>query len=562
MLLRCLSLFSLLVVVVTGCAPASTSSSSGCAQTKSIMRPDVLNNPLTLEVPAGLLLSTHRRIDDSPRLPLSTETDLSKCNVFMELLNKESASIRLWTASHCIRRLTLTSLTLAVRDKNSATGGFFTWKIQHELLSKAEKMQSTYDRLGGYTDAKNRLARAWDRRRMTVYGESALLTPRVSCENLRWSDQADNRHSLCFSVFDLMYLDITLPESTSAKSTALMNALSLVRKNTSTEFRLAEKRNTFMRRIDVTSQSEWIIHIGNLVRTWMSGFSISSLPMFSEEVIHLEDLNRNVFSLPHKEESSFIIPQNVTTEDAIPPALNTTLQVFHAGTYTSPRTTINAVNVSCYRQLRRYNSSTGKVEIVPQLELRPHEFCAGGEKQQADHFWNRDRPWSEMMADMTLGAAQDYAQEVKNVLLETAVTTEQLSRLTVVSHFEGEENLDIEARETEDVSPFLRHLMIPVQSLTTQLKGLSSFEQTGAFLFSLPPSEVKARFQKGDSGAILLLDGVPVATLYSVDGEETSGGASIRSLPEPNSEELPSDDASNTAASGRKGPVGSGVCSK
>jgi len=526
------------------------------------MRADILNNPLTLEVPAGLLLSTHRRIDDSPRLPLSDETDLSKCNVFMELLNKESASIRLWTASHCIRRLTLTSLTLAVRDKNSATGGFLTWKIHHELISKAQKMQSTYDRLGGYTDAKNRLARAWDRRRMTVFGDNALLSPRVSCENLRWSEQAHNRHSLCFSVFDLMHLDITLPDPTSPKSKALMNAFSLLRKNTATETRLAEKRNNFLRRIDVTSQSEWIIHIGNLVRTWMSGFSISSLPMFSEEVIHLEDLNRNVFSLPHREEFSFITPQNVTTEDAIPPALNTTLQVIHAGTYTSPRTTINAVNVSCYRQLRRYNSSTGNVETIPQLELRPHEFCAGGERQQVDHFWNRDRPWSEMMADMTLGAAQDYAQEVKSVLLETAVTSEQLSRLKVVSHFEVEDNLNFEAHDSEDVSPFLRHLTLPVQTLTTQLKGLASFEQTGALLFSLPSSEVNARFQRGDSGAILLLDGVPVATLYSVDGEETSGGASIRSLPEAHSEELPSDDSTNTVASGRKGSVVSGVCSK
>ncbi|MEY3901238.1 MAG: hypothetical protein RL189_544 [Pseudomonadota bacterium] len=552
----------LMVGAVSGCAPGASSKADTCSQPQSVLQTDIFNDPLNLDAPAGLLLSTHKRADESGRMLLSEETELSKCNVFMELLNKELATVRLWTASHCIRRLTVTSMSLAVRDKSSPTGGFLTWELQHEILSKAETMQQVYDHLGGYTDEKNRLARAWDRRRMMVYGDNALLTPRVSCENLRWSEQADNRHSLCFSVFDLMSFDIVLPEGTSARTKSLLESLSRFKKNQTTELSLAEKRNTFLHRLDLTSQSEWIIHIGNMVRTWMSGFSAAALPMFSEEVLLMEKLNRNVFSLPQAEEWSFIRPEPVTTQDAIPPNSNTTYQVIHKDTYVSPRTTINNVKVACYRQLRKYNPATGKVDIVAELELRPHEYCAGGAKQQADHFWNRDREWSLMMADMTVGAAQDYAQSVKDILLASATGSEQLNRLSVVSNFENEDTVNFDARETEDVSPFLRHLVLPAKTLTTNLNGLQNFQQTGAILFSLPREAVKARFQKGDSGAILLLDGVPVATLYSVDGEETSGGASIRSLPDASPEDGAPVASSGTVASGRKASLATGGCSK
>ncbi|MCA2959603.1 MAG: hypothetical protein IOD12_05075, partial [Silvanigrellales bacterium] len=45
-------------------------------------------------------------------------------------------------------------------------------------------------------------------------------------------------------------------------------------------------------------------------------------------------------------------------------------------------------------------------------------------------------------------------------------------------------------------------------------------------------SRLKVKFEKGDSGSILTLDGVlPLLALHSVDGEETSGGASVVALP-------------------------------
>jgi hypothetical protein len=74
--------------------------------------------------------------------------------------------------------------------------------------------------------------------------------------------------------------------------------------------------------------------------------------------------------------------------------------------------------------------------------------------------------------------------------------------------------------------------MLPIHYLTQELFGFQNFDQTGAMLVSMPRSDIKVRFQKGDSGAIMLLDGIPVATLYSVDGEETSGGAAILPLPD------------------------------
>jgi hypothetical protein len=335
-----------------------------------------------------------------------------------------------------------------------------------------------------------------------------------------------------------MSFDINLPDPESPKSQALLESLSRFQKNSSTEAKVAEKRNTFLRRIDVASQSEWIIHEGNVIRTWMNGFSAASMPSFADVIVVSEELNRTVFSLPHPEESSFMVPIQVTTQDAVPPAQNKALELVHQGKYISPRTTslvnkdVDNVGVTCYRQLRKYNASTGKVETIPELELRPHEYCAGGAKFQPDHFWNRDRPWAAMMGDLTLGAAQDFAAAVKGALLESSQLNEQMSRFSVVSNFENEDLLVFEASESLVVSPFLRHLMLPIHYLTQELFGFQNFDQTGAMLVSMPRSDIKVRFQKGDSGAIMLLDGIPVATLYSVDGEETSGGAAILPLPD------------------------------
>jgi hypothetical protein len=486
----------------------------------------------------------------------------------MELLNKAESQIRLWTAAHCIRRLTITSMTLAVRNKASAAGGFLKWELKHAILDKAKIMQDAYALFGNtdYNAERIRLRRAWDRRQMTFVGDQTILNPRVSCENLRWSQQADGRHSLCFSIFDLMSIDVTLPERDSTKTQALLESLSRFQKNASTEAKLSEKRSTFLRRIDVASQSEWIIHEGNMIRTWMNGFSAASIPTFADIIVVIEDLNRNIFSLPHPEESSFMTPIPVTTQDAVPPAQNQTIQVVHQGKYLSPRTTalvnkdIDAVGVTCYRQLRRYNASTGKVETIAQLELRPHEFCAGGAKQQPDHFWNRDRPWAAMMGDLTLGAAQDFAAAVKSSVIGSSPLSEQMDRFTVVSNFDNEDLLMFEASESSVVSPFLRHLMLPIRFLTQDLSGFGNFEKSGAMLLSMARNDIKARFQKGDSGAILLLDGIPIATLYSVDGEETSGGASILPLPDApddNSEPVPSRSSTRDI---HKGTLSSKTC--
>ncbi|NBW81136.1 hypothetical protein EBR21_05220 [bacterium] len=55
-----------------------------------------------------------------------------------------------------------------------------------------------------------------------------------------------------------------------------------------------------------------------------------------------------------------------------------------------------------------------------------------------------------------------------------------------------------------------------------------------AFLFDYLPSKNYFQFQKGDSGSVLnIFSGYPVAVLSTIDGEPTSGGATITPLPEP-----------------------------
>ncbi|MEY3901309.1 MAG: hypothetical protein RL189_615 [Pseudomonadota bacterium] len=67
--------------------------------------------------------------------------------------------------------------------------------------------------------------------------------------------------------------------------------------------------------------------------------------------------------------------------------------------------------------------------------------------------------------------------------------------------------------------------------------SLSNTESRGVFLFDYDPLKMTFSFKKGDSGSLLnIFWGYPVAVLSTVDGEPTSGGASVTSLPEPDEE--------------------------
>lgn len=61
--------------------------------------------------------------------------------------------------------------------------------------------------------------------------------------------------------------------------------------------------------------------------------------------------------------------------------------------------------------------------------------------------------------------------------------------------------------------------------------------------------------QPGDSGSLLVVSGLPVGVVSTVDGKETSGGASIRPLPEYVGEEEPADSKENTAGVSKNAPL-------
>lgn len=531
--LTCIAgMFSTLLMA---CSSQNVVSGKSCSRVNSVVKQETLSTLSSDSLGGGLLLMTH--LDEESELnlqePMATKEKMTQCNVALELLDASKVKVRMWTASHCIRPLLLTKLTLAVRDRLSESGRFFKWDVSHRVLADAKKMRKAYDYFSGSSlvGARVRLWNSFDRRKMIVEGSNAVLTPRVSCENLRWSQAADGRHSLCFSIFDLMHIDFELPDKDSAKTLQLIDELKKNAPVSSTADRIALKRETFLRRMHTTSQAEWIIHEGNRVRQFMSSFPRASFPYFSNDIYEIEKLNREVFSLPHPEEWNFMDPQTFVTQDASPPNLNSSYTAINAGTYTSPRTTIEGVAVTCHRQLRKYNPETDKVEVLPELEVRPHEYCPGGSSFQADHFWNRDRPWSKMIADMTVEAAQQYSAELLSLLNESQSQADQLTRLTISSTFGITNDLGFENRLADLTTQLLRHLRIPAAQVSNEIVGINDLALSGAFLFSLPISDTKARFLKGDSGSIVLLDGVPIATLYSVDGEETSGGAAVLPLP-------------------------------
>lgn len=547
---------SISLLLIVACSGSNQQSIKPCSKTTSLIKTETFSSLQIENASTALLLTSHIDFsDDNYAQPLGKNEVMRQCNASLELLQAEPPKIRIWTASHCIKPLLLTKLSLAVRDKASEKAEYYAWNLQHSLLQNAILMRDAYDKFAGLLVERERLARAFDRRKMVVGGNSAALAPRTVCENLRWSLQADSRHSLCFSIFDLVNIDADLPEPQSGKSQALVEALQKVQPASRTLQEIAHKRETFLRRIHLTSQTEWLIHEGFRVQKLMTDFALNIFPFFSGDILEIEKLNRTVFSLPHPEESSMLVAQSYTTQDAIPPAVNETYLEKSHGTYTSSRTTISQVNVTCYRQLRKYNAATGKVDVVPQLEPRPYEYCPGGSKFQPDHFWNRDRPWSEMIADMTVGAAQEYTKTIFDLSQESSDTAERLNRFSVSSSFGVNHELGFDNLLADLSAPFLRHLRVPASAMSPEIFGLDQVEETGAFLLSLPIAESNLRFLKGDSGSILMLDGVPIATLYSVDGEETSGGSSILSLPESIDEDSTPSSGNSSGRSIRRRPA-------
>lgn len=78
---------------------------------------------------------------------------------------------------------------------------------------------------------------------------------------------------------------------------------------------------------------------------------------------------------------------------------------------------------------------------------------------------------------------------------------------------------------------------VPNNSIADQTKGV--------FLFDYAPSESAFSFEKGDSGSLLnIFGGYPVGVLSTVDGEPTSGGATITALPEAEEEAMSPGNAS------------------
>lgn len=523
-----------MLLCLAGCSNGNPVNAARCAKVQTVLKSGSTSATALESNSVGLLLLSHYDLKEENLLEPLTQNEVStQCNASLQLLETIPPKVRVWTASHCIKPLLLKSITLAVRNRTSASGKFYKWKIEHPLIKSAERMRRGYSTLAGgsFFAERSRLFRAFDRRSMLVEGSSAVLTPRVSCENLRWSQPAADRHSLCFSIFDLMNLDFYLPDPESDQSKLLLSSLKNSPVSASTLSRIALKRETFLRRMHVTSQSEWIIHEGNRIRQFVSSFPRNSFPFFSDDVLEIENLNREVFSLPHPEESQILEQREFTTQDAVPPAVNTTYLAHSGGRYSSPRTTIDGVAVTCHRPLRRYNSVTGQIDTLPELEVRPHEFCPGGSKFQPDHFWNRDRPWSWMMADMTHGAAREFSKAIVDIAAETTDTRARLDRFEIASTFGLVDDLGMDNILAQIATPLYRHLRLPFSNATDQIIGLETFEDTGAFLLSSPRNSTRVRFVKGDSGSIVHLDGVPIATLYSVDGEETSGGSSLLPVP-------------------------------
>lgn len=521
-------------LLLIACSAGQSGGSQICSETMSVLTATTSEAERVDSGRVGLLMIQHYDLKESNLKEPMPQTEISsQCNAALELLEESPPKVRLWTASHCIKPLTLTSLKLAVRDESSPSGSFNIWQIDHPILHQAAKMRRAYDVFAGgaRTAERYRLFKAFDRRSMLVEGSSAVLTPRVSCENLRRSQQADERHSLCFSIFDLMNLDFELPDPNSAQSERLISDLKKSKVSSATKEAIQHKRETFLRRIHTTSQIEWIIHEGFMLRTFVTSEPLNRFPYFSDDAMEIERLNREVFSLPHPEEFELLQSRTLTTQDAVPPAVNKTYTALVNGRYTSPRVSFDFA-LTCYRALRRYNPDTGNVDVLPELEIRPHEFCPGGSQYDPSHFWDRDRPWSWMMADMTHEGARQYSRAISDVASLTTDSNERLKRFEVASTFGVAANIEFESMMTDVATPLLKHLRISSEFLTEEIFGLSNLEETGAFLLSMPRLNARARFLKGDSGSIVLLDGVPIATLYSVDGEETSGGSGLLPLPE------------------------------
>lgn len=546
---RYMLLASLLFV---GCSGQNTSNSI-CSMPNSILNAQKMSSSTGSRASAGLLLSTHY----SAASPLwDAEQRLSKCNTKLELLDLEKGKVRLWSAAHCVRPLLLTSLKLAVRNEDSALGGFNIWELSHPMLEHAKTMRTAYNDLLPVTqqNMRDRLLAAFDRSFMWVKDDSSVLAPRTSCENLRWQTSADSMHALCFSIHDLNFLDVELPEPNSTKSQKLLQSLEPAGASPAAQL-IAEKRSIFMRRINLLAQTEWITSQEQNMTNYMKNPQVI-IPSTDRIFDVVARLQKKVFDLPHPEESSFMTPVDIVTQDK-PAGQNETLKVVSSGTYTSPRLAapLYDVGVSCVRSLQKLNEN-GEVVTVSELEYRPHEYCPGGANPQPGHVWYREYQWARMIADLAVGAAHEYSSTVSSQLVSEGALGDWKSRLSVVSNFSVDDKIDFFREESQQVSPFLNPLRIPASVLSAQLYGWQQFSSTGAFVLAMKKEDAAVRFLKGDSGALLLLDGVPIAALHSVDGEETSGGTSILPLPTLNDDDEEIPVSISTTPSGTRQTVG------
>jgi|GEM_PF-3476371 len=125
---------------------------------------------------------------------------------------------------------------------------------------------------------------------------------------------------------------------------------------------------------------------------------------------------------------------------------------------------------------------------------------------------------------------------------------EKRAQLSVAGNFSGSNAFGTVALTAAEVTP-----NTPPGPTQTMTRWQDNRPYSRTFLLrALSEADAPIKFTSGDSGAMLLADGLPVAILSHVDGHETSGGASVIPLPR----RVPSA-ASNETQRGADGGAGS-----
>lgn len=110
-------------------------------------------------------------------------------------------------------------------------------------------------------------------------------------------------------------------------------------------------------------------------------------------------------------------------------------------------------------------------------------------------------------------------------------------------------HLNTNVTETKAQSIGLSYVAMPLSSIAGSELTLKFV--THGFEYVAPKDKVAVRFQPGDSGSIFSIEGVwPVLALSGVDGEQSSGGASVTALPARRKDA--SGNGKDTATNGKK----------